>query len=139
MLLAEAVALTESPRVKTSQEQDAQIHSPLFFEEEVDLATLRGSEVATEGDTSVENTGIPGPVEHQSPRPQGRLRRSPRALDDPMTPVVLTYRLPMELVEVTYAINSQNDTGSSVSQRLRDLYQSSLIVKSHNGKRRRLR
>ncbi|MCJ1380291.1 hypothetical protein MMC17_003394 [Xylographa soralifera] len=128
MLLAEAVALTENPYVETTQGQDAQIHSPLFFEEEIDLVTLRGSEVATERESTVDDTVTPRAASvnpHRKPRIiSGERLQIP---DARVVPAVLTYSLPVD-TEVTFVPRN-----TTVSQRLRDLYQSSLVVKGPSG------
>ncbi|MCJ1397437.1 hypothetical protein MMC11_000630 [Xylographa trunciseda] len=135
MLLAEAAALTGSPRLETNQGHDAQVHSPLFFDEDTDLVTLRGSEVATERETSVENRDTPQTARRRPRRkPQTSVGERLQVSEPRVAPAVLTYRLPLELTELTYA--SQSATGS---QRLRDLYQSALVVKGLSGKTRPLR
>ncbi|MCJ1387557.1 hypothetical protein MMC18_000400 [Xylographa bjoerkii] len=140
MLLAEAAALTESPHLDTIQGQDAQVHSPLFFEEEVDLVTLRGSEVATERETSVDDTNTPRAISRNLGRkPQISSGERLQVPNVRVVPTVLTYSLPLELIEVTYASISQGNTGGSGSQRLTDLYQSSLVVKGQSGRMRPLR
>ena len=133
MLLAEAVALTENSHAETTQDQDAQIHSPLFFEEETDLVTLRGSEVVTERESSVDNTDTPRTARRDLHRePQLRSGERLQLPGARVAPAVLTYSLPLD-TEVTYVPRN-----TTVSQRLRDLYRSSLVVKGPSGSMRRL-
>ena len=133
MLLAEAVALAEIPSAETNQGQSAQIHSPLFVAEEVDLVTLRGSEVATERETSVNDAVIPRAARRDlHRRPQIGSEEGLQVAEARVTPAVLTYSLPSD-TEVTYVPHK-----TTVSQRLIDLYQTSLMVKRLSGSMRPL-
>ncbi|MCJ1430779.1 hypothetical protein MMC27_000129 [Xylographa pallens] len=133
MLLAEAVALAEDSHVETTQEQDAQIHSPLFFEEETDLVTLRGSEVVTERETSVDDTNTPRTARRDLHRkPQLNSGERFQVSEARVAPAVLSYSLPLD-TEMTYVPRY-----TTVSQRLRDLYRSSLVVKGPSGSMRPL-
>lgn len=113
------------------EEQDAQAHSPLFCKDESDLVTLRGSELLFGGED--ERSSIDPPQVVRRTNDSTRDARPKECKDVEELGHRTIYTFPQE-IEVLTEINRENPG----RQRLRDLYQSSLLYRTMSGELRRL-